>query len=223
MNIGIIAEGKSDLAVISNVLKGVLSIDKSDIEYLQPELEYDETDLDNILKSFSNWELVKKTCMEKRKLFDFFSVDEERYIVLHIDTAEAEEKNYDVERPVKHNNIHYSQELRRNVIDKMNSWLGNQFGARIFHAIAIEEIEAWVITIHTDKTGDTSRYNDPKKELNRILNRKLTRKEKNALRLQNELLKFERLSKAFTKKRKLSKFVNKNESLKLFCEDLEGM
>ncbi len=201
MNIGIIAEGKSDLAVISNVLKGKLAIDKSDIEFLQPELDFDETDLHNMPKRFSNWELVKRACIERKKLSDFFSVDEERLIVLHMDTAEAEEKNYGVERPPKRDNIHYSQEMRKNVIGKIDKWLGNQFSEKLFYAIAIEEIEAWVITIYTDKRGDTSKFNDPKKELNRILNRKFTRKEKNTLRLDNELLKFDKLSKDFAKKR----------------------
>ncbi len=223
MNIGIIAEGKSDLAVISNVLKGKLSIDKADIEFLQPELDFDETDLENMSTNFSNWELVKQACVEKKKLSDFFSIDEERLIVIHMDTAEAEEKNYEVERPVKHGNIHYSKELRKNVIGKVDEWLGNQFSDKLFHAIAIEEIEAWVITIYTDKGGDTCKFNDPKRELNRILNRKFTRKEKNTLRLDNELLKFEKLSRAFTKKRNLSKFINRNESLRLFCESLERL
>ncbi len=80
MYIGIIAEGKGDLAVITNILKGKLSVDKSDVEYLQPELDFDETDLYQMREEqFSNWAIVRETCMRRRKLSDFFSIDEERY------------------------------------------------------------------------------------------------------------------------------------------------
>lgn len=159
--------------------------------------------------------------MRRRRLSDFFSIDEERYIIIHIDTAEAEETNYEIERPAKRNNPSYSRELRNRVIDRINEWLGNQFGNEIFYAIAIEEIEAWVLTIYTDKQGDTCRYNDPKTELNRVLNRRLSKKERKVLSLGNELIKFDKLSKAFRKARKLSRFMILNDSLKLFCKSLE--
>ncbi len=221
MFIGIIAEGKSDLAVISNILKGKIHVGMEDVVYLQPELDFDETDLHNMsAEQFSNWALVRQTCMEKKKLSDFFSIDEERFIVVHIDTAEAEEINYEVQRPAKHNNPEYSEILRNNVIEKINEWLENQFGDQIFFAIAIEEIEAWVLTIYADRQGDTCRFNDPKRELNRVLNRKLSKKEKKILRY-DEFEKFNELSKKFRKLKHLEKYANFNESLKLFCESLE--
>ena len=112
MFIGIIAEGKSDLAVITNILKGKLGADGSEVQYLQPELDYDETDLHKMsVEQFSNWALVRETCIQKRKLSDFFSIDEERFIIIQIDTAEAGEIHYDVERPAKRNNLNYSAEL----------------------------------------------------------------------------------------------------------------
>jgi len=222
MYIGIIAEGKGDLAVITNILKGKLSVDKSDVEYLQPELDFDETDLHQMrAEQFSNWALVRETCMKKRKLSDFFSIDEERYVIIHIDTAEAEETNYEVERPVKRDNPSYSKELRDNVTDRINEWLDNQFSDEIFYAIAIEETEAWVLTIYTDRQGDTCRYNDPKKELDRVLNKKLSKKEKKVLTLGNDLIKFDKLTRRFGKAKHLSKFVLLNESLNFFCKSLE--
>jgi hypothetical protein len=199
MYIGIIAEGKSDLAVIRNILRGKIRLDSSNMTFLQPELDFDETDLYNMSKEqFSNWELVKQTCVDKNKLADFFSVEEERYIILQIDTAEAEEINYEVEISEKHANPDYSSILRDNVIDKINEWLENQFSEQIFYAIAIEETEAWVLTLYTDQERDTCRHNDPKDELNRVLNRKLSKKDKNKiLKCENELEKFDKLSDKF--------------------------
>lgn len=181
MYIGIIAEGKSDLAVIRNILKGKIQFDSSNIAFLQPELDFDETDLHNMSKEqFSNWELVKQACVEKNKLINFFSVEEERYIILQIDTAEAEKINYEVERPEKHANPDYSSVLRNN------------------------------------------KHNDPKDELNRVLNRKLSKKDKNKiLKCDNELEKFDKLSEKFRKAKYLVKYVNLNESLKDFCDSLE--
>jgi hypothetical protein len=223
MYIGIIAEGKSDLAVIRNILRGKIRIDSSNITFLQPELDFDETDLHNMSQEqFSNWELVKQACIEKHKLVNFFSVEEDRYIILQIDTAEAEKINYEVERPKKHGNQDYSKVLRNNVIDKINEWLENQFNKQIFYAITIEETEAWVLTIYTTQERDTCRHNDPKYELNRVLNKKLSKKDKNQiLKCDNELEKFDKLSDKFIKTKYLVKYVKLNESLKLFCDSLE--
>jgi len=222
MYIGIIAEGKSDLAVIRNILKGKIQLDSSNMTFLQPELDFDETDIHNMSKEqFSNWELVKQACVEKNKLVDFFSVEEERYIILQIDTAEAEEINYEVERPEKRANPDYSRVLRNNVIDKINEWLENQFNEQIFYAIAIEETEAWVLTIYTDQKRDTCKYNDPKDELYKVLNRKLSKKDINKiLKCDNELEKFDKLSQKFRRKKDLMRYVNLNESLKIFCDSL---
>ncbi len=92
----------------------------------------------------------------------------------------------------------------------------NQFSNEIFYAIAIEEIEAWVLTIYIDKQRDTCRYNDPKTELNRVLSRKLSQKKRKVLSLGNELIKFDKLSKGFGKARKLSR-------ANLFCKSLEAI
>lgn len=56
MRTAIIAEGRGDLAVITNILKGELGIDRCDIKYILPEFEYDQTDLSQMPETqFSNW------------------------------------------------------------------------------------------------------------------------------------------------------------------------
>ena len=44
----IVAEGRGDLAVLSNILKGSLNIDLNDIKFHTPEYEFDQTDLFNM-------------------------------------------------------------------------------------------------------------------------------------------------------------------------------
>ncbi len=223
MYIGVIAEGKSDLAVIKNIIRGKFKNINYDIQYLQPELDYDETDLYDMTEAqFSNWELVKKACIEKKKFSDFFSVDEERYIILQIDTAEAELGNYNVRRPKKHNNSDYSEELRNNIIQRINEWSDNQFYDQLFYAVAVEETEAWVLTIYSDDKKDTCRFSDPKRELDRILNIRLGEKEKKILNY-DEFKKFDELSRDFRKLKNLNRFMLLNQSLNLFCASLERL
>lgn len=164
MRVGIIAEGRSDAAVITNILKGKLGIDRSDIQYLAPELEFDQTDLEQQmrLEQFSNWEIVKQKCCEQTVFSGFLdSVDDNRFIVIHLDTAERLLKGYDVTEPKKEKHDQYSNRLRENVVSKINEWLNNNYSERLAYAIAIEETDAWVLTIFS-KDKDTSVHHNPK-------------------------------------------------------------
>lgn len=224
MQIGIIAEGKSDVAVITNVLKGVVNIDTSDIFPLLPELEFDETDLYEMrIEQFSNWTLVKESC-ENREKFDVFlnSVDEERYIVIQIDTAERFNSGYDIPKPIKprkdFNN--YSEELRNNVVEKINFWLQYQYSNKLFYAVAIEETEAWILPLYDNFNYDTSKINTPKEKIFSILNKAFSKKERNRiLKNENMYQKYLLLSKGLTGKL-LNNAKQKNKSLELFCDSL---
>ena len=66
MIVGIFAEGRGDLAVISNILKGALNIDRADVRYELPEFELDQTDLSVMPEQQnSSWTVVKKVCQER--------------------------------------------------------------------------------------------------------------------------------------------------------------
>ncbi len=225
MQIGIIAEGKSDVAVITNILKGIINIDTSNIIPLLPELEYDETDLHKMrIEQFSNWTLVKKNCEEKEKFDNFFNfVDEERYIVIQIDTAERFESGYNIlkpEKPQKNFDI-YSEELRNKIIKKINSWLNNKYSDKLFYAVAIEETESWILPLYDNFNIDTSKINNPKEKLFYILNKKLSPKDKNKILKNNKYQQYLQLSKRLTGK-KLNEAKQKNKSLELFCNSVEN-
>ena len=95
MKVGIIAEGWADVEVIKAILKKLAGVDSSEIISIRPEDQKDETDLNE--RKFSNWYLVLEECKKDETLARFFDAfDEERYLVVQIDTAERGEVGYDV-------------------------------------------------------------------------------------------------------------------------------
>ena len=235
MEIGIIAEGKGDLAVLENIIVGVLDLDSEDIRFLRPELNQDNTDKAKATyqnmsaKEFGGWSLVKQDCEQQHKLKTFFEdnpfLEEDKYLVIQIDTAECENTGYDVKRPDKADE-NYCEELRNVVIDKINSWLGNQWKNQIHYAICIEETEAWVHTLYEDK--DTSKPLNAKEAFQKYLNKERGRSNKLKKQLQKltnkpEFDKSLFISKGFRKlsSKKGKKVLENNQSLKVFVEKLE--
>ncbi len=228
MQVGVIAEGRSDQAVIANILKGKLGIDLALITFIQPEFYYDETDLQRdgyqqmARNEFGGWVLVKNCCTEKSRIEEFIGVfEEERPVVIQIDTAEAHLEGYEVEKLDK-TNPSYSSTLRQNVIAKISGWLDGQFSEHLYYAVTIEEIEAWLLPIHGENAPETAKFNTPKERLFRLLNATLTGKDKKVLQLPlyNQYLE---LSKEFKKPKLLVQHCRKNESLFLFCQSLENV
>lgn len=100
MRLGIIAEGRADIAVIKAVLKALKGIDSSDVVQLRPSEQFDETDLSEM--NFSNWNLVLKSCEDNSLLQSFFDVlADDALLVVQIDTAERGEAGYDINEPLR--------------------------------------------------------------------------------------------------------------------------
>jgi hypothetical protein len=227
MRVGIIAEGHSDRAVITNILKGLLDINKTDIKYIRPQDpdEIDETDLSQMqAEEFSNWTIVKQECIDRAKIQDFFDgIENNKFIIIHLDTDTRFEQGYEVSEPPKENTPIYFASLRENVKRKINEWLENTFIEKLVYAIAIEEIDAWVLTIYT-RSEETGVFPNAKERLLREINRPNTfsDKERKKLFQLDTFQRYHSLSYDFRKPKKLAQLVNQNLSLKLFCEDLEG-
>ena len=225
MRTGIIAEGKSDLAVIFNILKGKLGIDRSDISPLVPELDYDETDLAQMrIEQFSNWTIVKKRCEEGFVARRFFEgIDDQRFLVVHIDTAERFEIGFEVVEPRKEDAPKYVSQVREAVVMKLKEWLGENFNERTVFAVAVEETEAWLIPIFDTNVSETGFYPQPKERLLGLLNRPNALNDRDRKRLfqMDEFDKFGELSRPFRNRKELEKYAERNESLKMFCDDLE--
>ncbi|BDS15187.1 hypothetical protein [Aureispira anguillae] len=231
MRIGIIAEGRGDCAVLNNILWTILN-DDDDIQFLRPEFDLDETDLQGgeykemTADEFSSWTLVQKDCVERSRLQSFLVdeniIDEERAIIIQIDTAECELENYDVIRPAKDSN--YCTNLRTSVINQINKWLNNQYTGQLYYAICIEEMEAWLLTLF--ETKDSSQYPDPKRKFHRLISKKKSSDKKFDKKTQKIAQKsdFEKMSfyaADFKKKKKLTAALKYNQSLNDFVTSLK--
>ncbi|KAA6326518.1 hypothetical protein EZS27_024387 [termite gut metagenome] len=223
MKIGVIAEGHSDRYVIRSLLKMLKDIDGSDIISIRP--KEDETDK----RSFSNWTIVLDECKNRETFKDFFDrvgfIDEERYMVIQIDTAERGEKGYDVHSPSRSGRIDwqtYSNELRCDVIKKLQDLIPPAYHNKILYAVCIEETDAWLIPIWKKEGVDSAKYVKPKEELQTLVSN-LSQKEQNKyVDTQAKHLNYENIAKQL-KKQILKECRQQNKSLDSFCSDVEKM
>ncbi len=217
----LVTEGRGDLAVISNVLKGSLDIDLSDIKFHAPEYEYDQTDLYQMdVAEYGGWNGVKKTCLNHEDVEFFLEMYEESILIIQIDSAERNEIGFDVCNPPKSNDENYCDLVFENVNIKIKEWLNNKFSERTAYAICVEEIEAWLLTLFFD---NTSRFPNPKEKFEFEFNRKLPKKDKKILSDNNVFNKYYKLSKPFSKKKDLPKFVINNLSFHKFYDQLMAL
>jgi hypothetical protein len=233
---GIVAEGKADIAVIRNILRGKLGIERDEAVAIRPELAEDETDLVAGFRAtkpeqYSNWGLVLEECKAGAKIRDFLGDQrmEERLVVVHIDTAEAHLPGYDIARPDRQA-PDYSDLLRAMVAAKIDGLLGPDLAPGVRHAIAIEETEAWVLTIH-DEQGDrdTGTRLDPKKRLRYVLDGKAPRGKtrgtrpregETRARKRSEYDLYDELSFDFRDSDRLDACAGRNRSFRLFVDSL---
>ena len=210
MRIGIISEGHADRAVITNILIGITGIDSSDIEPLRPTDKFDQTDKSSKNKlSFGGWNAVQEECETRQLIDEFLSIEGQDFVVIHLDTAEADQ--YNIKRPVKSES--YSITLRNLVIDQINLWLKSDISETILYAIAIEEIDAWILPIYEAKDSSTSAK--PKEKLGIVLAKKKISSESN---YDN----FLSLSKNLSKEKEIKKgnYLRYNASLNAFFEEV---
>ena len=220
MRIGIIAEGRADIAVVKAVLKAVTGIDMSEIYAIRPTETTDETD--NAEMQFSNWQLVMKSCQDEALLDAFFNtLDEDVLLVLHIDTAERGNEGYDVTKPQRTGHPdwkEYSLQVRANVKAKMEYLVPEQYREHVSYAIAIEETDAWLIPLYENPCRkDTATHVRPKEELRRLIG--AIKKNSKYIDTEHNNLNYVSLGKELTKQLKAARKMN--ESLNLFCVDVE--
>ena len=126
-------------------------------------------------------------------------------------------------KPKNINSISEIKELRLNILKKLSEWLDYEYIDDIVFAIAIQEIDAWLLTLFSNK--ETGLLLNSKERLLRIINESnhFSKKVKQTIFSLNEN-KYEQynlLSQDFRKIKKLSEALTKNSSLKMFCDDLE--
>lgn len=211
MRIGIIAEGHADRAVIENILTGLTGLDSSSFVPLRPSDLTDETDnWKNAPGSFGSWTHVKNECQARELIDPFLLLDDHDFIVLHIDSAEAHLYGVTKPNPKTEN---YCTSLHKLILQKIHEWLGEDMSEVMLHAIAIEEIEAWLLTL--SEVGDSSRYLDAKKRFERLMSKK-------NIDSTSDYSNFNKLSREFSKARAHvdNTFNDRNYSLAAFCTEV---
>lgn len=223
--IGIISEGIEDQGVLYTILKA-FGFNRNDIITIRPDLSKDATDLNNPDRTIGTFQGVKNACLgkddERADFDDFFFIANNKNIIVHVDTAEIEHHDFPFQRPVEGGNANYSTELRSSLIEVIKGWLGDEYEDEIIYAIAIEEIEAWVLTAFEKK--DTSSIGDSKGKLGKILARmNLTYKKLKLDPTKHKRKYFEAITKKmkFHKLNELKKHCAKNRSLSDFVYELE--
>ena len=221
MRYGIIAEGMADISVIRGILKYLLQVDGTDIYPIRPRETVDETDAAEM--RFSNWELVMHTCADNNILSAFFdTIDEDGVIIIHIDTAERGEVNYNVPLPVRTGNMDwatYATQLRKAVKDRLEMNIPERYREKMIYAIAIEETDAWLIPIFSKPNTDTSSYANPKERLQVLINT-LGSKKKKYINTHKGHLDYQEIAQQL--KRALPVCRQFNRSLDMFCTELEA-
>ena len=161
--------------------------------------------------------------------------DEECLLIIQLDSAECEDINYEVKRPPKGDD--YCLLLRKAIIDKIHEWFGGRvddYLEQIRYAICIEETEAWVYTLYTNRNTSTitkakEAFEREMKALQQKSKKGKSRKTKknnkenqSSSKKESEYDKMLRLSIDFQKlkNKKVRSCLERNESLKAFVESL---
>lgn len=219
MKVGLVAEGPCDIAVLCQVLKGALGLERKDMLVIRPELSEDETDRGRYQaprpERFSNWLHVMQECRDRTRIEEFLVniLDDDRFVIIQIDTAEAGQPGYEVHRPDRKDPA-YVQALRAAVSKHLASLLGPALSERTRFAVAVEEIDAWLLTLYEPEVTDTGQFLDAKGRLALVLQKRLGKKLTADPRL------YEILSKDLGKPKKLRDCATRNASLAAFLASL---
>ncbi len=221
--VGIISEGAEDQGVLKTILKA-FGFESNEIRLIRPSLSTDTTDRYSDLQSIGTLQGVKNSCIGingKRPDFEKAFADVNcKNIVIQIDTAEIDRQDFPFVKPKKENNPNYCNELREKSIKTINHWLEGNYKDQLFYAIAIEEIEAWCLTIYEKE--DTTRFDNLKRRFQKHLERNnLTYKKLKLDPTRNKREYFESVLAKNKFHKHLKQFAEFNQSLKDFVISLE--
>ena len=238
MRVGIIAEGRSDFMVVANILEGKLGVPRHKLTPLRPQFSLDETDRASAKQrweqrpdEYGNYALVLEECSAPyEKILDFLDtpIDEVRFVVVHIDTDKCDTPEFGVVRPPKKPNAAcevYTSTLYKVVAARLEALLGPELRRRVCFAIAVEETEAWLLTLwDRDEPRDTGLRGDPKKYFHECIVGDPKRKNPPPAREKGakEHEYFDELSRGFREGFVLAACCERNDSLALFVTALES-
>ena len=227
MQVGVVAEGWADIAVIRCVLKGALGVDGSDVLPIRPELQSDETDRNAPdARTFSNWQIVIEECRAWSEIETFLSIEPGRIVVVQIDAAECELAGFDVVRPDR-SIAGYVDELRDRIEARLGEVSGDRDRSSVVFAVAVEEVDAWLLAhyLPSESADDTGRLLNPKQRLDRAIkgSREFSEKEyRQIAQGRDEGRKYARWAKPLAKRKALDAAAARNRSLARFVTAVEA-
>ena len=210
---GLIAEGVTDHVVLENILIGYFNNPNLSmyIRYLQPLRDATDT-----LEGFGGWFNVFEYC--KSTVFKEAFIQND-YLLIQIDTDCSHEKHYEVPR-IQGETI---EDFIRRVITKFERLFIESFGSefydshktRILFAVSVDEIECWLLPLHsTDKRVQASTNNCIYK-----LNQQLVKAKKDRINPnQKDVRIYEKLSRDYNKPKFLNNAYPQNPSFCYFVE-----
>lgn len=209
---GLITEGVTDQAVLRNILLGYFNDPDLTIRELQPTL--DATDASQ-MRTFGGWYNVFLYCQS-----DFLkgAFEQNDFLIIQIDTDCSHEQHFDVPTQKGETLDLFIERVKNRFKSIISTQLGRDFyelnGHRIIFAIAVDEIECWLLPLfYTDKTQ--AAINNCLFKLNQKLpeNSKINPNNK-------DKRVYQRISRDFMKVKVFQKTYPKNPSFKLFIEEL---
>ena len=209
---GLITEGATDQAVLKNILIGYFNDVDLTVRELQP--SFDATDASQ-MSIFGGWYNVFSYCQSDYLAAAFEQND---FVIIQIDSDCSYEKHFDVPRlkdePLENFVERIKKRLESVISNQMTAELYEIYAKRIIFAIAVDEIECWLLPLfYDDKTQAAT--NNCLFKLNQKLpvNYKINPKNK-------DKRVYQRVSKDFMKAKTLQQAYPNNLSFKLFIEDL---
>lgn len=147
MRIGFICEGVTDLAVLENIFYGLFDEDDLDITALAPPPIDHSKPIYERNDRLGGWERLKDhlTTLEFKK-----SVDNHDYLIIQIDSDEAQHINFNVTIDIKKNGDHLN--FINRIEDKLIEWINvssyinyEEYKHKIIFCVCIHSIECWIL------------------------------------------------------------------------------
>lgn len=209
---GLITEGETDQAVLKNILVGYFNDFDVTIRALQPSL--DTTDASQ-MSEFGGWYNVFQYCQSD---FLVAAFEQNDFLIIQIDSDCSHEKYFDVPKIEGETLDEFAERIKNRlksvILTQMGLELYEIYAQRFIFAIAIDEIECWLLPLfYTDKTQSATNNCLFK------LNQKLPDNQKISPQNKDKRV-YQRISRAFMKTKTLQQAALQNPSFKLFIETL---
>lgn len=211
----LIAEGITDQIIIHNILIGFFRDPDIDPRILQPIVAKGKNATE---ESQGGWFNVIKYC-ESSRLKN--ALDNNDYVIIHIDSDASEQKYFDVSHRDKDGNKFTIEQLQANIENRLIDSIGDPFYQkykdRIIFAICVHQIECWLLPLYNNY-----RFNSQTDKCLDSLNAALAKMDEERIEKNKKNIdRYDAISQAYNKYKMLMKLYKTNPSLKIFIERLQ--